>query len=98
MIPTSGGVNAFNQIFRIQKDSSGKYVWKQIAGSLKHVSVASDGTVWGVNANDEIFKYQYGVSDAWKLESGSLQQISVGSANLVWGVNANNEIYRFRGR
>ena len=65
--------------------------WEQIAGALKHVSVAGDGTVWGVNANDEIFRRD---GNAWKRIAGSLKQISTGAATLVWGVNKDNKIYR----
>lgn len=30
--------------------------WTQVSGALKHVSVANDGTVWGVNDDDEIYR------------------------------------------
>ena len=29
----------------------------QVTGVLKHVSVASDDTVWGVNEDDEIYRW-----------------------------------------
>ena len=31
-------------------------MWERIAGALKHVSVANDGTVWGVNSDDKIYR------------------------------------------
>ncbi len=65
--------------------------WVPVAGALKHVSVAADGTVWGVNASDKI--YRRGAS-AWEQVSGALKQISVGSAAVVWGVNADDKVYR----
>ena len=65
--------------------------WEQIAGALKHVAVGQDGTVWGVNANDEIFRRD---GNAWQRIAGSLKQISVGDAGDIWGVNRNDEIFR----
>jgi hypothetical protein len=65
----------------------------RIPGPLKYVSVASDGTVWGVNANDMIYRRD---GNYWTQIPGRLKQISVGSSSRVWGVNANNEIYRLR--
>jgi hypothetical protein len=36
----------------VTASASGK-TWKQIGGSLKHVSVGSDGATWGVNSGDK---------------------------------------------
>jgi Tectonin domain len=68
--------------------------WQKIGGSLKHVSVAADGTVWGVNANDNIFRRD---GDTWTRISGALKQVSVGAASSVWGVNADDKIFQFNG-
>lgn len=68
--------------------------WEQIAGALKHVAVGRDGTVWGVNANDEIFRRDAG---AWTRIAGALKQVSAGDAGDIWGVNKNNEIFRRSG-
>src|SRR4051812_11043303 len=65
--------------------------WELISGSLKHVSVAPNGSVWGVNVNDDIYRRS---ANQWFQESGSLKQISVGSGALIWGVNTNDMIYR----
>ena len=53
-----------------------------MAGALKHVSVAADGTVWGVNAADKIYRW---TGSAWEQVAGALSQISAGSAAQVWG-------------
>lgn len=68
--------------------------WKQVPGSLKWVSVGADGTVWGVNENDDIFRR---TGDTWTQIPGKLKQISVGNADNVWGVNSNDYIYRRTG-
>lgn len=69
--------------------------WQQVPGGLKHVSVGADGTVWGVNANDDIWR---GTGNfGWEQMPGKLKQISVGSATDVWGVNSNDDIYRWQG-
>lgn len=65
--------------------------WRTIVGSLKSVSVGSDGTVWGVDANNLIYRRE---GDYWTNIPGHLVQISVGNANQVWGVDADDLIYR----
>ena len=54
-----------------------------MSGILKHVSVGSDGTVWCVNNNNEIFMRD---GNGWTRIFGSLSQISVGSASEICGV------------
>ncbi|OJY24734.1 MAG: hypothetical protein BGO98_19080 [Myxococcales bacterium 68-20] len=65
-----------------------------MAGALKHVSVAADGTVWGVNAADKIYRW---TGSAWEQVAGALSQISAGSAAQVWGVNSDGKIYQRTG-
>ncbi|MFB7107429.1 tectonin domain-containing protein, partial [Streptomyces hydrogenans] len=31
--------------------------WHGVPGGLTDISAAADGTVWGVNANSEIYRY-----------------------------------------
>ncbi|MCK6211640.1 hypothetical protein KZX45_13910 [Georgenia sp. EYE_87] len=69
-------------------------LWDSVAGALKHVSVGADGTVWGVNASDKIYRRD---GNAWTQVSGALKQISVGNAANVWGVNKDDKIYRRTG-
>ena len=60
------------------------YPWTQIEGKLKHISAAADGTVWGVNSSDTIYRR---TGSTWTSISGKLKQISVGSSAHIWGVN-----------
>jgi hypothetical protein len=69
-------------------------VMERIFGSLKYVECAADGSVWGVNSGDEIYRWNGG---GWDLIPGGLRQISVGSASHVWGVNSSDMIYRWNG-
>lgn len=73
----------------------GWQTWERIAGALKHVSAAPDGTVWGVNASDKIYRWH---GNGWTQVPGALKQISVGSATHVWGVNSDDKIYRWNGK
>ena len=70
--------------------------WTSVHGALKYVSVGMDGTVWGVNADDKIYRFNAGNGN-WDAIPGALKQISVGSAGNVWGVNADDKIYRRNG-
>ena len=68
--------------------------WVGVAGNLKQVAAAGDGTVWGITSTGSVFRL---VGSQWQPVSGQLSQISVGSAQHIWGVNAANAIYRWNG-
>ncbi len=67
--------------------------WMRISGALKQVSVGFGNQVWGVNANDYI--YRYNGNNSWTRIAGRLKHVSVGQNGVVWGVNANDYIYRY---
>lgn len=68
--------------------------WQAIDGRLKHISVGSDGEVWGVNNQDYIFRLN---GNNWQMIDGRLKQISVGSSQHIWGVNSANQVFRWNG-
>jgi len=71
--------------------------WSLIPGGLKHVSVAEDGAVWGVNSIDQVYRRD---GNNWSLignGASRLSQISVGSAEHVWGVSSDGKIWRWTG-
>lgn len=47
------GVNKDGNIWRWTGN-----MWRQVPGALKWISVASDGTAWGVNASQNVFRMQ----------------------------------------
>jgi hypothetical protein len=59
-------------------------------GRSRTVSVADDGTVWGVNSEDEIYRWE---GARWQQATGSLKQICAGSATRL-GVNGNDNVFR----
>ena len=71
---------------------SGDYNWINVGGSLKHVSASGNGYIWGVNANDDIYKCKKPCKGAWVHVEGKLKQIDGGQED-VYGVNSNNDIY-----
>ncbi len=56
---------------------------------MKQVAVGTDGRIWGVNPDNQIFT-RTGVEGEWKQIDGWLSQIAVGFDGRVWGVNPNN--------
>ena len=54
------------------------------------VSVAADGSAWGVNNNDEIFRWNGG---DWDQINGGLHQVAHRSRERVWGVSADDQIW-----
>lgn len=72
-----------------------KLNWKRIDGQLKQISVGSDGTVWGVNSSNRVFKRGRG---GWKQLRGRIKQLDVGSRKHIWGVGTDDRVYRWNGR
>lgn len=52
---------------------------------------AGQDAVWGVNDNDDIFKW---TGSGWQQMPGKLKQVSSGQ-DSVWGVDATNRIWRW---
>jgi len=68
--------------------------FSQINGQLKQISIAEDGTTWGVSANGNIYRRD---ANSWTKIAGALDNVSVGSANHIWGVSSDNKIWKFNG-
>ncbi|MEV8628116.1 tectonin domain-containing protein [Streptomyces sp. NBC_01268] len=49
------GINPDGGIYRFTNDDATP--WHNVPGGPTDFSAAADGTVWGVNANHEIFRY-----------------------------------------
>ena len=64
-------------------------------GTLRQVSVASDGTAWALDTNGKVYRRES--NGRWSRIPGSLSQISVGDSGHVWGVNSKDNIFRYRG-
>jgi len=67
-------VNSADAIFR----RSGT-TWQSVAGGLKNVSAGYDGSVFGVNASDQLFRYLG--NNAWQTMPGALTMISAASTS-----------------
>lgn len=85
--------------------------WVRANQLLKQVSVAYDGSVWGVDEDSKIWKMvdEGNSSDEWPfveiegpLEIGveggkGLSQVSVGNRNAVWGVDSRDDVWKWGG-
>jgi hypothetical protein len=56
--------------------------------------VAFDGTVWGLNSANQVFRYN-AQEQNWNAIPGLLSQISVGADAVVWGLNASGQTYTY---
>lgn len=65
-----------------------------VPGALSQISVGADGSVWGLNSSQQIYRYDSASQD-WTNIPGALQQIVVGSSTAVWGLNEYQQIYRW---
>ncbi|QQS40408.1 MAG: hypothetical protein IPM63_13700 [Acidobacteriota bacterium] len=92
MCPPVGGT-PFPRVVRIDRGTpispSGSR-WEQVAGGPVQVSVANDGTTWGVTGDDNIVQWSGG---RWGGVPGKLKQISVGSLYFVFGVNSAGQVF-----
>ncbi|XP_068098342.1 fish-egg lectin-like [Hyperolius riggenbachi] len=64
-----------------------------LPGKLKQID-AGAGEVYGVNSNDDIFRWTNTTSQ-WVNIAGKLKHVTVGRAGL-WGVNSGGNVYRFQ--
>lgn len=72
------------QIFQWQPATS---TWKLIPGALTRIAVGSDGSVWGINWQQEIFKWD-SVNNKWDRMPGAAAQIVISTENVVWVLNS----------
>ena len=93
-LPTSNlwGVNSQHQIWHLDNAQ-----WNQVQGPsgavVTQASAASDGTVWALDQNANIYSY---TGSGWQQMTGQFTQVSVGSAANIWGVH-NGFIYQWNG-
>ena len=69
--------------------------WQRVGGSLKHVSVGADGTVWGVGPRGKVWARRGG---RWREKRGRVKQLDVGDGGEIWAVGNDDRIYRWSGR
>jgi hypothetical protein len=84
------GVNTRDDIFMC-KSVPCRGDWHQVPGKLKQVDVTAT-EVWGVNANNDIYKRPAGPLGSWKQVPGKLKYVSATDKRVV-GVNSDDNIY-----
>eukprot|EP01126_Amoeba_proteus_P003504 TRINITY_DN1116_c0_g1_i6.p1 TRINITY_DN1116_c0_g1~~TRINITY_DN1116_c0_g1_i6.p1 ORF type:complete len:184 (+),score=40.07 TRINITY_DN1116_c0_g1_i6:148-699(+) len=75
------GVNDKKEIWRFDNSSN---TWHKQPGHAVHISSGSDGTVWCINENDEVFSWN---GRDWHKMPGSLCCVSIGNSQHIWGCN-----------
>jgi hypothetical protein len=63
---------------------------------LEKISVGSDGTVWGINPREDVYRFNF---DTQRFDQipGALRQIAVGAGDAIWGINAAGLVFHFDG-
>jgi len=79
------GVDGKDRVYQYTINHHGRTRKVQWPGSMRQISVGSDDEVWGINANENIYRLD---GASWTMIPGNLAQISVGSATNVWGVSS----------
>jgi hypothetical protein len=59
------------------------------------VHVAYEGSVWGINSQGEIWRYNT-AAQGWDNIPGALQSLSLGCDAVVWGINSSGATYYFQ--
>ena len=80
-----------NNIYARPVDGSGS--WRQIPGSLKHVTASGRDEIYGVNSDDEIYRCKKPCVGDWERIEGTLMQCDA-TINGLFGVQANYNIFR----
>ena len=74
---------------RNQSPTSGGF--KNIDGTAKQISVASDGTVWSLGLDNAVYFYN---GQGWDKGAGQFNQIAISNQNLFWGISTSNTVLR----
>jgi len=71
--------------------------WVQVPGALAQIAAGADGSVWGVNSQNNVYHYTGSAQPYHTLIQipGSFQQISVAPDGAILAVDANNLVYAF---
>jgi len=88
-VASSKSIFAVNEQHQIFEWLPEKKTWQLNYGRIKQLSVGSDGTVIGVDLEDDIFKF---ADNQWTQIQGKLKQVST-SEGHIWGVNSKGEIF-----
>ncbi|MEM7274090.1 MAG: tectonin domain-containing protein [Actinomycetota bacterium] len=81
------GVNSLGNVYRRQPGGT----WALVSGGMVQVDAYDYDTAVGVNASDQIFRYENG---AWTRIPGGLSHVSIGVDGSMWGTNSANQTYR----
>jgi hypothetical protein len=87
------GVNESDTIWTCKKPCTNPPNWVNVGGRLSQVD-ADDTEVWGVNANDYIYKKNVNNSNGWKNIPGRLINVTASGKDYIWGANRNNNVYK----
>ncbi len=84
-------VDSGERIYRFVNGS-----WQEVGGRLVHVSVGADGSMWGVNSANNVYRRAAG-SGSWELmpDSLTLVQVDAQSFDQAVAVDSGERIYRF---
>ena len=74
---------------RNQSPTSGGF--KNIDGTAKQISVASDGTIWSVGLDNAVYFYN---GQGWDKRAGQFNQIAISNQDLFWGISTSNTVLR----
>jgi virginiamycin B lyase len=88
------GISPSNEVYWYNIDSSSQFN-KVPSAVLQSIAVGIDGTVWGINDSNEIYRFNSSSSRFDKMPGPPLTQIAVGSATAVWGISDLNEVYQY---
>ena len=69
--------------------------WKGVGGRLRQLSVGGANHVWGVAADDKVFRWTGG---GWDEVGGALRNVAVGADGTVWGVTGAGAVFRRDGQ
>ncbi len=81
-----------NSNIYLYQNNSWRALGSNAPGDVISLSVASDGAVFGVNSNAQI--YRRITDNNWQLYEGDLAQIAVGDQDNVWAVDKQERIVR----
>lgn len=90
-------VYGINDKMEIWKWTNGQFVRSFTGAHFKNMSVAADGTAWGIGDDDTAWSLNQKTHDWQHMSNKKIKQLAVGSATNIWAVDDQTNIYKWVG-
>lgn len=93
---TIWGLEGSGNVYTVTAEPSGACQLSQVGGQLARMSVAADGSVWGIDGTGQLCQLVEGsFQGLGQPSTGALRALSAASDATVWCVDASGNVYQY---